>query len=58
MNTVKKLVDDSLSSKLSSSLRPHDAVSALGPMYDSHEKSCLPMMQDCERAISNLLNFC
>ncbi|XP_027176776.1 autophagy-related protein 11 [Coffea eugenioides] len=58
VNTVKKLVDDSLSSKLSSSLRPHDAVSALGPMYDSHEKSCLPKMQDCERAISKLLNFC
>ncbi|KAL1548922.1 autophagy-related protein 11-like isoform X1 [Salvia divinorum] len=58
VNTVKKLVDDCISSKLSSSLRPHDAVSALGPMYDSHEKNYLPRMQECDRAISNLLNFC
>lgn len=58
MTTVKKLVDDSLSGKPSSSLRPHDAVSALGPMYDSHDTSCLPKMQECERAISELLNFC
>ncbi|XP_057767781.1 autophagy-related protein 11 isoform X2 [Salvia miltiorrhiza] len=58
VNTVKKLVDDCISSKLSSSLRPHDAVSALGPMYDSHEKSYLPRMQECDRAISNLLDFC
>ncbi|KAL3643027.1 hypothetical protein CASFOL_013842 [Castilleja foliolosa] len=58
VNTVKKLVDDCLSSELSSSLRPHDAVSALGPMYDSHEKSYLPKMQACDRAISNLLDFC
>ncbi|KAL0316549.1 UNVERIFIED_CONTAM: Autophagy-related protein 11 [Sesamum radiatum] len=43
---------------MSSSLRPHDAVSALGPMYDSHEKDYLPKMQACESAISNLLNFC
>nr|XP_043625256.1 autophagy-related protein 11-like [Erigeron canadensis] len=55
---VKKLVDDSLTSQLSSSLRPHDAVSALGPMYEGHDKSYLPKMQDCERAISNLLIFC
>ncbi|PIN06097.1 hypothetical protein CDL12_21363 [Handroanthus impetiginosus] len=58
VNTVKKLVDDCLSSQLSSSLRPHDAVSALGPMYESHAKSYLPKMQACERAISNLLDFC
>ncbi|KAL0383097.1 UNVERIFIED_CONTAM: Autophagy-related protein 11 [Sesamum calycinum] len=58
VNTVKKLVDDCLSSELSSSLRPHDAVSALGPMYDSHEKSYLPKMQACDRAISSLLDFC
>ncbi|KAL6555186.1 hypothetical protein OROGR_006444 [Orobanche gracilis] len=57
VNTVKKLVDDCLSSELSSSLRPHDAVSALGPMYDSHEKSFLPKMQACDRAISTLLDF-
>ncbi|KVH93690.1 Autophagy-related protein 11 [Cynara cardunculus var. scolymus] len=55
---VKKLVDDCLTSQLSSSLRPHDAVSALGPMYEGHDKSYLPKMQACERAISNLLVFC
>ncbi|XP_076893016.1 autophagy-related protein 11-like isoform X2 [Bidens hawaiensis] len=55
---VKKLVDDCLTSQLSNSLRPHDAVSALGPMYEGHDKSYLPKMQDCERAISNLLVFC
>lgn len=58
VNTVKKLVDDCLSSQLSSSLRPHDAVSALGPMYDGHDKTHLPKMQACDRAISKLLEFC
>ncbi|PQQ07571.1 autophagy-related protein 11 [Prunus yedoensis var. nudiflora] len=58
VNTVKKLVDDCLSCQLSSSLRPHDAVSALGPMYDVHDKNHLPRMQDCDRAISKLLDFC
>ncbi|XP_059635955.1 autophagy-related protein 11 [Cornus florida] len=58
VNTVKKLVDDCLSSSLSSSLRPHDAVSALGPMYDSHDKNYLPKMQSCYRSISDLLGFC
>ncbi|KAL3535159.1 hypothetical protein ACH5RR_003620 [Cinchona calisaya] len=58
VNTVKKLVDDSLSSQLSSSLRPHDAVSALGPMYESHDKCYLPKLQDCDCAISKLLDFC
>ncbi|XP_062157943.1 autophagy-related protein 11 [Alnus glutinosa] len=58
VNTVKKLVDDCLSSQLSSSLRPHDAVSALGPMYDVHDKNNLPKMQACDHAISKLLDFC
>ncbi|KAK4257584.1 hypothetical protein QN277_007152 [Acacia crassicarpa] len=58
VNTVKKLVDDCLSGQLSSSLRPHDAVSALGPMYDVHYKNHLPKMQACDRAISKLLDFC
>ncbi|XP_027353804.1 autophagy-related protein 11-like [Abrus precatorius] len=58
VNTVKKLVDDCLSCQLSSSLRPHDAVSALGPMYDVHDKNHLPKMQACDRAISKLLDFC
>ncbi|GJZ57690.1 autophagy-related protein 11-like protein, partial [Tanacetum coccineum] len=55
---VKKLVDDCLTSQLSSSLRPHDAVSALGPMYDGHDKSYIPKMRTCELTISNLLIFC
>ncbi|PSS08361.1 Autophagy-related protein [Actinidia chinensis var. chinensis] len=58
VNLVKKLVDDCLTTQLSSSLRPHDAVSALGPMYDGHDKNYLPKMQACDRAISNLLDFC
>ncbi|EOA15927.1 hypothetical protein CARUB_v10004021mg [Capsella rubella] len=58
VNTVKKLVDDCMSSQLSSSLRPHDAVSALGPMYEVHDKNHLPKMQSCYNSISELLNFC
>ncbi|KAK2966994.1 hypothetical protein RJ640_017712, partial [Escallonia rubra] len=58
VSMVKKLVDDCLTSQLSSSLRPHDAVSALGPMYDGHDKSYLPKMEACGRSISNLLDFC
>lgn len=58
VNTVKKLVDDCLTCQLSSSLRPHDAVSALGPMYDVHDKSHLPKMQACDHSISKLLDFC
>lgn len=51
-------MDDCLSCQLSSSLRPHDAVSALGPMYDVHDKNHLPRMQACDRAISKLLDIC
>lgn len=58
VSTVKKLVDDCLTSQLTSSLRPHDAVSALGPMYDVHDKSHLPKMRACDRSISELLDFC
>ncbi|XP_031386579.1 autophagy-related protein 11 [Punica granatum] len=58
VDTVKKLVDDCLSGHLSSSLRPHDAVSALGPMYDVHDKNHLPTMKACDRALYKLLNFC
>ncbi|KAJ4957934.1 hypothetical protein NE237_025045 [Protea cynaroides] len=58
VNTVKKLVDDCLSCQLSASLRPHDAVSALGPMYDVHDKHHLPKMQACDQLILKLLNFC
>ncbi|CAH8355669.1 unnamed protein product [Eruca vesicaria subsp. sativa] len=58
VNTVKKLVDDCMSSQFSSSLRPHDAVSALGPMYEVHDKNHLPQMQACYNSISELLDFC
>ncbi|KAK4774217.1 hypothetical protein SAY87_029236 [Trapa incisa] len=58
VNTVKRLVDDCLSGHMSSSLRPHDAVSALGPMYDVHDKNHLPKIQGCDRSICKLLNFC
>nr|GMD27589.1 autophagy-related protein 11 [Ipomoea batatas] len=58
VNMVKRLVDDCLTGQSSSSLRPHDAVSALGPMYESHEKSYLRKMQDCDRRITGLLDFC
>ncbi|KAG9455924.1 hypothetical protein H6P81_000432 [Aristolochia fimbriata] len=58
VNTVKKLIDDCLSSQLSASLRPHDAVSALGPMYEVHDRSHLPKMEACDRAVLNLLEFC
>lgn len=58
VDMVKKLVDDCLTNQLSSSLRPHDAVSALGPMYECHEKSYLPKMQACDGQISNLVEFC
>ncbi|XP_044464504.1 autophagy-related protein 11-like [Mangifera indica] len=58
VSTVKKLVDDCLSSQLSSSIRPHDAVSALGPMYDVHDKNHLPKMRTCDHFISDMLDFC
>ncbi|KAL9271465.1 Autophagy-related protein [Drosera capensis] len=58
VSTVKKLVDDCVTSQLSSSLHPHDAVSALGPMYYVHEKNHLPTMRACDRAISDLLEGC
>lgn len=55
---MKKLVDDCRTSQLSSSLRPHDAVSALGPMYDVHDKNHLPKMMACDHSITKLLEFC
>ncbi|CAN7119712.1 unnamed protein product [Brassica rapa subsp. narinosa] len=58
VNTVKKLVDDCMSSQFPSYLRPHDAVSALGPMYEVHDRSHLPQMQACHDSISELLEFC
>ncbi|KAH9304596.1 hypothetical protein KI387_009000, partial [Taxus chinensis] len=59
VKTVKKHVDNCLTSQLSaSSLRPHDAVSALGPMYDAHDKNYLPRMEACSRELSTLFEFC
>ncbi|KAI5055331.1 hypothetical protein GOP47_0030476 [Adiantum capillus-veneris] len=55
MNTVKKLVDDCVTSSLSMSMRPHDAVSALGPMYHVHVNSHLPKMDHCYQRIEKLL---
>ena len=55
---MKKLVDDCVSCQLSSSLRPHDAVSALGPMYDVHESNNLPKMCACDAAVNDLVNIC
>ncbi|KAK8937419.1 hypothetical protein KSP39_PZI011908 [Platanthera zijinensis] len=58
VNTVKKLVDDCLNCQLSGSLRPHDAISALGPMYDVHEKNNLPKVLNCDHATTKLLDKC
>lgn len=58
VNTVKKLVDDCVSGQYSGNLRPHDAVSALGPMYDVHEKNHLPRLEACDRELENLLEYC
>jgi hypothetical protein len=49
VNTVKKLVDECVSGEYSGNLRPHDAVSALGPMYDVHDKNHLPRLEVCDR---------
>ncbi|EHA8587337.1 autophagy-related protein 11 [Cocos nucifera] len=58
VNTAMKLVDDSSNRQPSPSLRPHDAVSALGRMYDVHEKSHLSNVQNCDHTISKLLDKC
>lgn len=55
VNTVKKLVDD-INCQPSRSLRPHDAISALGPMYEVHEKNHLPKVQNCDHVIAKLLD--
>ncbi|WOK95044.1 autophagy-related protein [Canna indica] len=57
VDTAKKLVDDS-DLPLSPTLRPHDAVSALGRIYDVHEKSHIPNMQNCDHAMSKFLDKC
>lgn len=52
---MKKLVDDCVSGQYSGNLRPHDAVSALGPMYDVHDKNHLPRLEACDMELDNLL---
>ncbi|KAH9304595.1 hypothetical protein KI387_008999 [Taxus chinensis] len=59
IRTVKKHVDNCLTRQSSaSSLRAHDAVSALGPMYDAHDKNYLPRMEACSHEINTLFKFC
>uniref|UniRef100_A0A0D6QTZ9 Ubiquitin-like domain-containing protein n=1 Tax=Araucaria cunninghamii TaxID=56994 RepID=A0A0D6QTZ9_ARACU len=59
VNTVKKLVEECLSSRISaSSVRPHDAVSALGQYYEVHDKNYLPRMEARIRDVSKLFESC
>ncbi|EFJ12217.1 hypothetical protein SELMODRAFT_182539 [Selaginella moellendorffii] len=58
VNTVRKLIDDCVNSQHTASLRPHDAVSALGPMYEVHDKSHIPRMEACDRELWKLLDTC
>ncbi|XP_047043781.1 autophagy-related protein 11-like [Lolium rigidum] len=58
VNTAKKLVDDCSRSQLSDSLRPHDAVSAVGRIYEVHEKDNLPSVQKFDHMLTNLLQKC
>ncbi|KAJ7561098.1 hypothetical protein O6H91_03G013900 [Diphasiastrum complanatum] len=58
VDTVRKLIDDCVGRQLSASLRPHDAVSALGPMYEVHAKNHLPRIEACDQELGKLLMFC
>ncbi|MCO5575332.1 hypothetical protein L7F22_029132 [Adiantum nelumboides] len=51
VDTVRKLVDSL------GSLQPHDAIAALGPMYDVHEKNQLPKMEAYHLKMEKLLIF-
>ena len=55
VDTSKKLVDDCSRCQLSDSLRPHDAVSAVGRIYEVHEKDNLPSVRKFDRMLTNLL---
>lgn len=55
---MKKLVDDCINCQPSRSLRPHDAISALSPMYEVHEKNHLPKVQSCDHVVMKLLDNC
>lgn len=58
MDTSKKLVDDCSSCQLSASLRPHDAVSAVGRIYEVHEKDNLPRIRNFDNVLTKLLEKC
>ncbi|KAI5083142.1 hypothetical protein GOP47_0002885 [Adiantum capillus-veneris] len=51
VDTVKKLVNSL------GSLQPHDAIAALGPMYDVHEKNQLPKIETYHQRLEKLLSF-
>ncbi|XP_020577721.1 autophagy-related protein 11 [Phalaenopsis equestris] len=55
VGTVKRLVDDCINYQSSKPLRPHDAISGLGSMYEVHEKNHLPNVQNCDHTIAKLL---
>lgn len=55
VDTSKKLVDDCSSCQLSASLRPHDAVSAVGRIYEVHEKDNLPRIRNFDHMLTKLL---
>jgi autophagy-related protein 11 len=58
VDTSKKLVDDCSSCQLSASLRPHDAVSAVGRIYEVHEKDNLPSIRNLDNRLTKLLEKC
>jgi len=58
VDTSKKLVDDCSSCQLSASLRPHDAVSAVGRIYEVHEKDNLPRIRNFDHMLTKLLEKC
>ncbi|XP_062223904.1 autophagy-related protein 11-like [Phragmites australis] len=58
VDTSKKLVDDCSSCQLSASLRPHDAVSAVGRIYEVHEKDNLPSVRNFDHRLTKLLEKC
>ncbi|KAL6861658.1 hypothetical protein ACP4OV_017358 [Aristida adscensionis] len=58
VDTSKKLVDDCSNCQLSASLRPHDAVSAVGRIYEVHEKDNLPSIRNFDHRLTKLLEKC
>lgn len=58
VDTSKKLVDDCSRCQLSASLRPHDAVSAVGRIYEVHEKDNLPSVRKFDCMLTKLLEKC